>query len=87
MDDDLKLQQLLPITLEVQEGKTYLWCSCGHSKAQPFCDREGCGDLAKAFVADLTEDLCFCVCKQTKNPPFCDGSHAKLLFEYMKKKT
>lgn len=86
MDDDLKLQQLLPITLEVQEGQTYLWCSCGQSKTQPFCDQKECGDLAKAFVADLTEDLCFCVCKQTKSPPLCDGSHAKLLFEYIKKK-
>jgi len=25
-------------TVEVEEGKTYYWCSCGKSKNQPFCD-------------------------------------------------
>ena len=24
--------------VDVQEGKTYYWCSCGRSTKQPFCD-------------------------------------------------
>ena len=27
-----------PIAVDVEEGKNYLWCSCGQSKNQPFCD-------------------------------------------------
>ena len=27
-----------PIGIDVVEGKTYYWCSCGKSSKQPFCD-------------------------------------------------
>jgi len=75
----------LPIAYEVEEGKTYYWCSCGKSKTQPLCDRRNCGNKAIAYHADLTETVFFCGCKQTKAPPLCDGSHAQLLFDYLKK--
>ena len=26
------------IPLEVEEGKSYFWCSCGKSSKQPLCD-------------------------------------------------
>ena len=26
------------IAIEVEEGKSYFWCSCGKSSKQPFCD-------------------------------------------------
>ena len=26
------------IALEVEEGKSYFWCSCGKSSKQPLCD-------------------------------------------------
>ena len=26
------------IKIEVKEGKSYFWCSCGKSSKQPFCD-------------------------------------------------
>ena len=26
------------IAVEVEEGKSYYWCSCGKSSKQPFCD-------------------------------------------------
>ena len=26
------------IAVDVEEGKTYYWCTCGRSKSQPFCD-------------------------------------------------
>lgn len=81
-----ELEKLLPIVLEVEKGKKYLWCSCGESDTPPLCDKAGCGEKAVCFIADLNEDVTFCNCKQTKNPPWCDGSHAKLLLEYLKKK-
>jgi len=27
-----------PIGVEVEEGKTYWWCTCGRSAKQPLCD-------------------------------------------------
>lgn len=30
--------QNAPYAVEVEEEKTYDWCSCGKSKNQPFCD-------------------------------------------------
>ena len=26
------------IVVEVEQGKSYYWCSCGNSSKQPFCD-------------------------------------------------
>ena len=65
------------IPLEVEEGKSYFWCSCGKSSKQPLCDGSHKGTEFKpiAFKADVTKKLFFCACKQTKNQPFCDGSH------------
>ena len=28
---------------EVKAGKRYLWCACGRSKSQPFCDGSHAG--------------------------------------------
>ena len=67
------------IAVEVVEGKSYFWCSCGKSSKQPLCDGSHKGTEFKpiAFKADVTKKLFFCACKQTKNQPFCDGSHNK----------
>ena len=27
-----------PLAVDVEAGKSYWWCACGRSKAQPFCD-------------------------------------------------
>ena len=65
---------------EVKAGKRYLWCSCGRSKSQPFCDgsHAGSGFLPIAFKAERDEDVIFCGCKQTGTGPFCDGAHSNL---------
>ncbi len=85
MDDEASsYSHLLPIVMEVEQGKHYKWCGCGQSTTPPLCDKDICGSKAIPYYAELTEDVCFCNCKQTKNPPWCDGSHAKLLCEYLK---
>lgn len=78
--------QFFPIAYEVEEGRTYYWCSCGKSKTQPLCDRMDCGDKAIPYHGELTETVYFCGCKKTNDPPLCDGSHAKVLMEYLKNK-
>jgi CDGSH-type Zn-finger protein/mannose-6-phosphate isomerase-like protein (cupin superfamily) len=65
---------------EVTAGRRYLWCSCGRSKSQPFCDgsHAGTGFLPIAFKAERNEDVIFCGCKHTRTGPFCDGTHSNL---------
>jgi CDGSH-type Zn-finger protein/mannose-6-phosphate isomerase-like protein (cupin superfamily) len=70
---------------EVKAGKRYLWCSCGRSKSQPFCDGShvGSGFLPIPFKAERDEDVIFCGCKQTGTGPFCDGAHSNLPGGYL----
>lgn len=69
-----------PFKVKVEKGKTYSWCACGLSQAQPFCDgghrKEGKFKSLK-YYSEESKDMYFCGCKMTKNPPFCDGSHSK----------
>ena len=67
------------LAIEVEQGKSYYWCSCGKSSKQPFCDgsHKGTGFKPLAYKAELTKRVLFCVCKQTNDQPFCDGSHNK----------
>jgi CDGSH iron-sulfur domain-containing protein 3 len=77
VSDDGSNAEMSPFLVEVEAGKGYFWCSCGRSKAQPFCDgsHAGTDKLPKPFKAAASEAVNLCGCKQTANPPFCDGSH------------
>jgi CDGSH iron-sulfur domain-containing protein 3 len=72
--------QLSPYLVELQEGRRYLWCRCGRSSRQPFCDgsHKDTGIEPLAFVADATGAVNLCGCKQTCDEPYCDGSHNML---------
>ena len=67
------------IAVDVEQGKSYYWCSCGKSSKQPFCDSSHKGSEFNPFIykAEATKKVFFCACKQTKKQPFCDGSHNK----------
>lgn len=69
-----------PIPVDVEEGKSYWWCSCGMSKKQPFCDgsHKGTAFAPLKFDAPKTEKVWLCACKKTGRQPFCDGAHKKL---------
>ena len=66
-----------PIGINVLEGNSYYWCTCGLSKKQPFCDGSHKGTTFKPllFKADQSKKVFFCTCKQTNDQPMCDGSH------------
>jgi CDGSH-type Zn-finger protein len=72
--------QKKPMPVEVEAGITYLWCACGRSQKQPFCDgSHSCTDiLPVAYVAEESGIVLFCGCKQTLTEPLCDGTHAGL---------
>jgi len=69
--------QKAPYAVEVEQGKSYYWCSCGRSKSQPFCDgsHQGTDFQPKEFIAEKAETVYLCGCKKTENQPFCDGTH------------
>ncbi|MDF1657508.1 MAG: CDGSH iron-sulfur domain-containing protein [Verrucomicrobiales bacterium] len=77
---DPKIAAKAPIKVNLEEGKTYFFCTCGHSANQPFCDgaHKGTGFSPKSFVAEKEGDAFLCQCKHSNNLPFCDGSHSKL---------
>ena len=61
-------------------GKSYYWCSCGQSKAQPFCDgsHKGSGFTPVKYDATESKTVYFCGCKHSANKPLCDGGHKAL---------
>lgn len=66
-----------PTKVKLEKGEEYLFCACGRSDNQPFCDgsHAGTGITPKSFVAEATEEAVLCQCKQTGNAPYCDGTH------------
>ncbi|XP_064492949.1 CDGSH iron-sulfur domain-containing protein 3, mitochondrial [Pseudopipra pipra] len=68
-----------PFPVELKAGKKYAWCSCGHSKRQPFCDgshgKAAPGMSPLRFTPQEDGPARLCGCKRTQNPPYCDGTH------------
>lgn len=66
-----------PAKVDLKEGETYYFCTCGRSKDQPFCDasHKNTDFTPQSFTAEESGDAYLCKCKHTKNPPYCDGSH------------
>lgn len=75
-----KIAQKSPFAFDVEAGKKYAWCSCGHSQNQPLCDGShvGTGFLPNIVKAAESERVYFCGCKKTSDSPFCDGTHNEL---------
>ncbi|XP_068606801.1 CDGSH iron-sulfur domain-containing protein 3, mitochondrial-like [Brachionichthys hirsutus] len=68
-----------PFQVQLVGGKRYSWCTCGHSKKQPFCDgahkTRAQGLLPLRFVPEQDATVWLCGCKHTSKPPYCDGTH------------
>ena len=72
--------QNAPYPVEVEEGKSYFWCSCGKSSKQPFCDgsHKGSEFTPVKYEAEKSGKVFFCGCKASGTSPLCDGSHKNL---------
>jgi sterol desaturase/sphingolipid hydroxylase (fatty acid hydroxylase superfamily)/CDGSH-type Zn-finger protein len=68
-----------PARAELAENETFLWCRCGKSRNQPFCDGTHHGTKNKPLVctANRPGSVRLCCCKRTQNAPFCDNSHSQ----------
>jgi CDGSH iron-sulfur domain-containing protein 3 len=80
MSDVPMIAQKAPFPVEVEAGKSYFWCACGQSKAQPFCDgsHKGTSFSPMKVTAEDSKTMWFCGCKQSAKAPFCDGAHKAL---------
>lgn len=65
-----------PYAVHVEEGREYLWCRCGLSARQPWCDgaHAGTGFAPIAFIAPITAEFYLCGCKRSDNMPYCFGN-------------
>ncbi|MFN8058846.1 MAG: cupin domain-containing protein [Vicinamibacterales bacterium] len=73
--------RLKPYYHELEAGRVYLWCACGQSANQPFCDGSHRGTSfrpVRYVAASAGEEVLFCGCKATCSAPFCDGHHNNL---------
>ena len=75
------IAQKKPYAVELKAGEKYLFCACGKSDKQPFCDlqsHKGSGITPKHCSVDKDGTYYLCGCKHSKNQPFCDGTHKDL---------
>ena len=55
----------------------YLYCACGKSADNPFCNGSHHGTGIKPIFFEVKKErkMSLCTCKMTKTPPYCDLSH------------
>ncbi|ORX88806.1 hypothetical protein K493DRAFT_267883 [Basidiobolus meristosporus CBS 931.73] len=95
--EDLALKPCVPMYGPINvcglvPGQTKLWCTCGLSKKQPWCDASHKGTKFKPLkwvvpgtLADGRSQARYsiCNCKYTKAPPYCDAAHTDLPCKYL----
>ena len=75
-----KIADRKPKKVELEKGEKKVWCACGLSSNQPYCDgsHKSTDITPVEFEAKETGDAYLCMCKRTKDQPYCDGTHSKL---------
>lgn len=69
-----------PYTVKLEANKKYMWCSCGSSNTQPWCN-DNCevkpGFRPVPFVPRNNAIYQLCGCKHGEYAPLCDGGTHK----------
>ena len=75
--DELNTKYSYPAEVFLEANKIYLWCSCGKTRTEPFCDgsHKGTDYQPLEYQVISSKTVFLCQCKKTQNPPICDGSH------------
>ena len=78
--DKPQIADTKPIKVKLNKDEEYLFCNCGKSNNQPFCDWSHVGSPLEPikFKAEDSGDAFLCMCKHSKNKPYCDGTHKNL---------
>ena len=68
-----------PLKVALEPGN-HLYCVCGMSKDNPFCNgsHHGTGKKPILFEVKKKRKMSYCTCKMTKTPPYCDMSHEQM---------
>jgi len=76
-----------PLKTTLEPGN-YLYCACGKSADNPFCNgaHHGTGIKPVFFEVKKTRKMSLCTCKLTKTPPYCDNSHEGMEGSVVEKK-
>ena len=76
-----------PKKVELVQNEEYMFCTCGKSKNQPFCDWSHAGTSFKPinFIAEETGSAYLCMCKHSSNKPYCDGTHKNFTSDQINK--
>jgi len=73
----------------LKDAEMKLWCACGLSKKQPWCDgsHSGTGIQPLKWTVPCKQQRIYliCNCKYSKSPPYCDGTHVSLPMDYLKR--
>ncbi len=66
-----------PFRAELSAGDLVVWCACGRSQRQPYCDGSHRGTSFKPVRYTVPQSLtvALCCCKATKKPPFRAGGN------------
>lgn len=68
-----------PVSVKLEAGETYLFCTCGNSEDGVICDgsHKGSTFVPKEFIATRNAESYLCRCKKSYDGVYCDGHHAK----------
>jgi len=70
----------------LKDDEMKLWCACGLSKRQPWCDGSHSGTgirpLKWRVPSKQQSVYLICNCKYSKSPPYCDGTCSRVLLAF-----
>ncbi len=70
-----------PFKVNLKADTKMMFCACGKSDNQPFCDQHSHKRTPQtpiAFSVQKDGTYFLCGCKKTSSPPYCDQTHKKL---------